>query len=184
MRAISAPVLTEIRAMKLKRLIRSALPAAAGWCGVILALSVISTASADDVTANLNQSEAGRLSIFHDYGISSIGSTAGDIPDSGDGGIMTGYLGRWTTDTPTPADKPWSISATPIFGYDSDPEGLKDERGSIFGGADLAANYTPNFTADNGDPTSLDIGYDVTGAVYEGDVKQGDNLQQTATAGV
>ena len=170
--------------MKLKRLIRSAPPVAAGLCGAILALSAISTASADDVTANLNQSEAGRLSIFHDYNISSIGSTASDIPDSGDGGLLTAYLGRWTTDTPTSNDKPWSIYAAPVFGYDSDPEGLKNERGSIFGGLELAANYALNFTADNGNPTKIDVGYDATGAVYEGDVKEGDNIQQTAVAGI
>jgi hypothetical protein len=169
--------------MKLKRLIWSAPPAAAGLCGAILAFGAISTASADDVTANLNQSEAGRLSIFHDFGTSSIGSTPSDIPDSTDGGMLTGYLGRWATDTPTPSDKSFSVSATPVVGYDSDPEGLKDERGSIFGGAELAANYALNLTASNGDPTIFDVGYDATGAVYKGTVKQGDNLQQTVSAG-
>ena len=168
--------------MKLKQLIHSVRQGAAVLGGVGLALLAFSTASADEVTPDLNQAEANRLSIFHDYGISSIGSTAGQLPDTTDGGLMSSYFGRWVTDSPTPSDRPWSLAATPIIGYDSDPEGLSKERGSLFGGAELAANYALDVTQENGDPTHLAAGYDITGAVYKGTVKQGDNLQQTAFA--
>jgi hypothetical protein len=167
--------------MRLKFLIRSAPCVVAGLC---IFLIPISHAAADEVTAELNESEAQRLSIFHDYNISSIGSTDGDIPNTTDGGMLTSYLGRWVTDAPTANDRAWSVSATPVIGYDSDPEGLKNERGSLFGGADLAANYGLKLTGDNGDPTAIAFNYDATGAVYKGTTKQGDNLQQTVAAGI
>ncbi len=167
--------------MRLKCIFRSA-PCVVGALSILLL--PVSRAAADEVTAQLNESEAQRLSIFHDYGISSIGSTAGEIPDTTDGGMLAPYFGRWATDTPTANEKAWSVSATPIIGYDSDPEGLPNERGSLFGGAEMSANYGLKLTADNGDPTDIDISYDLTGAVYKGTVKQGDNIQQTASAGV
>jgi hypothetical protein len=145
------------------------------------------SARGDDVTGVSNQDQANRLSIFHDYSISAIGTTTGSLPGSPGSGFISPFLGNLTTSEPANTDRAWAVSGTPLFGYDSNPEARKDAAGGLFVGADVNAVYALNLDPDDpglGGSTNFLFSYDATGALYEGTVKQADVFQQTATGSV
>jgi hypothetical protein len=142
---------------------------------------------------NLTQSEANRLSLFHDYNLSVIGTTPGDtttlLTDPA-GGVLAPMIGSSAGVGETQGggengpQRSWYVSATPIVGYDSDPAALNHARGSAFLGADLNAGYTLAGILPNGNPLGATFGYDIAGAFYGGQIKQADGIGQTLSATV
>jgi hypothetical protein len=154
-------------------------------CIVGLALALLSSsARADDLTAELNQNQANRLSIFHDYSISAIGTTPGNIPGSSGTGLATPLFGKFASTDNNVSNRDWSVSATPLFGYDSNPEARSSAQDSLYTGLDANAIYYLQLDPNDkswGGPTDFLFSMDVNGALYEGNVKQANVLQTTAT---
>ncbi len=177
--------------MELKRWIAMAVAGTVLFAGGILqpkstaeaAGNGAGTAESETQEANINEAVAGRLSIFHDYDISVIGDTPGELPDSTDGGFIAPYVGSWADLAGAATIRSWSISESLVFGYDSNPQGLASARSSPFIGADMDANWGMTISPQN-DPTRFTASYDVTGAVYRGETKGADSIQQAAAATV
>lgn len=155
------------------------------FAAAIAALGAGGPVFGEAVTSNLRQAQANRLSYFHDYDISALGTTADDTPaDVYNGGLVAPFVGSIAS-TDDQAVRPWYVSATPIVGFDSNPQGNSGGRSSVFGGFDLAGQYEFHHgQADPiaGYPTEALVSFDTQGAVYEGQVGQASELQQTATA--
>jgi len=161
--------------MRLTRLVSAA----------ILSAAVSSVALADEPSNVTSQNQANRLAIFHDYGISAIGSTAANMPGDSGGGIISPFMGHYASTEPVKTFRPWYISATPVVGYDDNPEASQAQTSSIFAGFDLAAGY--GWQSQEAYPIlgplwSANVTYDLQGAVYEGNVKQANVLQQNVRA--
>jgi hypothetical protein len=183
------------RIMILKRMLRTSLCGqvggqAGGLAGGLAALSVVLVllsprpVSADVVTGISNLSQANRLSIFHDYGLDSVGLYNGSVPGTPGSGMLTPLMGSWASTDTTGSSRFFELSASPIVGYDSNPEARRDAQGSIFGGADLNAMYRMNIGPDDptiGSVNQFRLDYDATGAIYDGTVFNADTFQQTAT---
>lgn len=137
---------------------------------------------------NVDQAQSNRLSIFHDYGLSIIGTESGDttnIPtDSTGQGLLGPMLGSWASTDNGGPQRSWYVSATPIVGYDSNPLALDHAKTSPFIGADLNAGYSLATKLANGNPLGATFGYDMVGALYDGTVEQAQSLQQTVSASV
>jgi hypothetical protein len=172
--------------MIVKRMLRTAGCCLAGLGASLGLMAGTHSASADVVTGISNLSQANRLSIFHDYSINAVGLTSGSgVPGSAGGGMMTSILGSWASTDPTGSGRSYDISATPLFGYDSNPEARRVGQGSIFGGTDIAAQYRINVGPDDptvGSPNQFRFSYDATGTVYDGTVLNADTFQQTFAA--
>jgi hypothetical protein len=171
--------------MIVKRMLRTALCLTAGIGGPIALLAQPRAAHGDVVTGISNLSQANRLSIFHDYSIDAVGITSGSTPGSPGTGIMTSVLGSWASTDTSPTANSLSFYATPIGGYDSNPEARRVGQGSAFGGADIAALYRIDIGP--ADPTvgsvnQIRFSYDATGAIYDGTVFNADTFQQTGVA--
>jgi hypothetical protein len=165
--------------MKLKRMLRTAACCVTGL-GV---LGLSHSASGDVVTGISNLSQANRLSLFHDYSIDAVGlSSTSTTAGSAGGGVMSPLLGSLASTSFDETGRSWDISAAPIIGYDSNPEARRVSQGSIFGGADIAANYRINigpYDPTVGSVNTFKFSYDATGAVYDGTVFNADTFQQT-----
>jgi hypothetical protein len=173
--------------MKSKRMVRTRSVGAAA-VGLAIGVMFVSTARADDPTSVSRQGQANRLSLFHDYSLTAYGSSRGDIPGQPGGGLIASRLGSWTTTTvQTPEDRNWSISGTPLLGYDSNPEGRQFSKSSVFAGAEANARYTIDLDPDDptwGGPTRFVFNYNVGGALYQGSVSQANVIQQSLSAAV
>ena len=185
--------------MTLKRLRLRAAAAAA----ISLALSG-AAAHAEDVTAVLTQDQANRLSLFHDYGLNAIGSAnyfaipvnvgnpndVGHNPVAGvaGSGVMTAALGpRYASTDPTGTGRPFELFASPVLGYDSNPEARRTARDSAFAGGELGVAYHITDGPDDpiaGQPLRATFAYNLLGAAYEGQVQNADVLQQNISASV
>ena len=169
--------------MTVTRMLRTALCYSAAIGAGIGLLGTTRPVSADVVTGISNLSQANRLSIFHDYSIDVVGlTTRSTVPGSAGGGVMTSVLGSWASTDPAGSGRSFELSATPLFGYDSNPEARRNAQGGVFGGADLLALYRLNIGPEDptvGSPNQFVFSYDATGAVYEGTVFNADALQQT-----
>ena len=181
--------------MTWKRLLLAAAAAAAGvWAH---------PAGAETVTPTLTQDQANRLSLFHDYGLTSIGTDnyvgspanvgnpndagAGPVPGVAGGGLMRSLLGPYASDDPTGPGRAFDVTATPVLGYDANPESRRVGRGSVFTGGDLGIAYHVADGANDpiaGRPLRATFAYDILGAVYEGQAQNADTLQQNAFASV
>src|SRR5438552_11713219 len=118
----------------------------------VASLLFTTTAARADLPSYVNtQSQANRLSLLHDYGISAFGGTGADIPGEPGGGILRTYMGNWASIDNTPVQRDWSISASPLVGYDTNPEARHIDQNSFFAGVDAAASYTIYLEPDNSD---------------------------------
>lgn len=155
--------------MKSKPSVTAALFSAASACGLIISLALVSPAHADEKSPNLSQSLANRLSLFHDSSISAFGSTKGDIPGSPGSGLIAPFLGHYAShdDDSVGNGRDWAVSGTPMFGFDSNPEGLQRAKSSIFAGADVNAGYSLQLDPDDAQysPTTFAFAYDLAGTV-------------------
>lgn len=172
---------------------RTALNAAAVAAALLVAAGLAGTvARADQETGQVAQSQANRLSIFHDYDLDALGRpsvdhTDEDVPGVAGGGAFADLLGTLASTDPNAAQRAFSVTAAPVVGYDSNPEARRVARGSIFGGGDVTAAF--HLSRGPGDPivghpTEFGVSYDVVGAAYEGQVQNADTLQQTFAATV
>lgn len=164
--------------MKLQRFVRLTLSSAA----FLSSAALFHSARADVISDDLNQSQSNRLSIFHDYSINGTGSTEGTIPTPSAGGVASTYLGRYASPTPVQSEKNWFLTATPLIGYDSNPEARQHATGSFFGGVEANATYATDLTPDNPTNVFLTAGFD--GALYEGMVKLANIFQPDIGAGI
>jgi hypothetical protein len=134
----------------------------------------------DYVSGTSQTSQENRLSLFHDYSIDVVGLTSGPIPGSAGSGIFTPLMGQGV-DT-SDSGRSFAVAFTPLVGYDSNPEARRYAQDGEFGGADISASYRCDigpYDPTVGSPNQFRISYDLTGAVYSGQVKEADALQQT-----
>ena len=171
--------------MKLKRLTLCA--ALAAGC---LMLSAARPALADVLTPNLNQAEANRLSIFHDYSLDAVGNSGEMVSPSGEGVIwpwVQRLHGNAEDAKPQAAVRDWYVGAGLIAGYDSNPEARVRAKSSSFAGADLGAGYAlildPNDPSE-GSSTEFNFAYQMVGAIYQGTTDKANVDQQTLSADV
>ena len=157
------------------------------FAATVLAAASANAVHAQDITANLRQSQANRLSYFHDYGISALGTTADSPPGAANnGGLVAPLLGSFASTVPE-EPKPFFLSATPLAGYDSDPDGQNRKRNSVFAGFDLTGQieqHVGDLDPIVGYPLEASLTYNAQGAVYEGQTQHADELQQSFTAAV
>jgi hypothetical protein len=143
---------------------------------------------ADPPSYQNTQSQANRLSLFHGYGLSAFGTSSNaNIPGEPGGGLMHSFMGQWASTDNTVSDRDWSVSATPMIGYDTNPEARHVDQNSFFGGVDAVAAYSLDLEPDNSDlggPTNLFASYEVGAALYEGPASAANVIQQTLTGGV
>lgn len=181
--------------MKFKRLMRAGkfitAMAAIAVSGAGANLVLAPSALADEPTRANTQSQANRLSLFHDYGFSAFGTTSGRIPGQPGGGMLSSMMGGWAANSSRLAgdggDRAWSISATPLLGYDSNPEARPVSQASFFAGADLSASYSIDLEPNDpqwGGATHFVFGYDLAGALYEGVAEQAHAIQNTVSMDV
>ena len=118
--------------------------------------------------------------------MSGVAPPSNDSTSTDPTGLLTPYLGSYAdTDSEGDTDaSPFFLSATPIVGYDSNPQALHNARSSAFLGGDLSAGYAAQTTLFNGNPLRFAAEYDVTGAFDRGETKLADGIQQSATAAV
>ena len=162
-------------------------------------------ALAEDVDPTLTQDQANRLSLFHDYGLNAVGSdndvalpvnvgSPNDVggPEAGapsGGGLLGGLMmpGYGSTGPTGRSTDPFSFSAAPVVGYDSNPQARRVSRASIFAGGDLGVAYHVTDGANDpivGQPLRATFAYDVLGAAYEGQAEAADTLQQNLASSV
>jgi hypothetical protein len=167
---------------------RAAFSTLATLCPILAGTILLVTPArtfADTVTGISKLDQANRLSLFHDYSIDAVGLTTGSIPGSAGTGVLAPAMGDYASTEPAEPGRSFEINATPLAGYDSNPEARRFSQGSPFAGLDLDAVYyldlgpgDPNL----GSPTQFQFAYDLTGAVYGGTTFEADTLQQTLSA--
>ncbi len=163
-------------------MMRAALYGLAGLGAATGLLAMPCNALGEDVTDTSAYSQQNRLSLFHDYSIDVVGQTRGSIPGPAGTGALTPLLGQYASTEPDGTGRSYQFTATPLAGYDSNPEANRFAHGGSFLGVDLSAAYQCNIgPADPtvGSPNQFKISYDLTGAIYEGQVHNADAVQQT-----
>jgi len=174
--------------MMVKRLVRATWVNAAAAGAVAVFGLAANAVHADEHNSTVDQSQANRLSTFHDYGLNAFGATTGAVantPGSPGHGMWTSFMGTQPAADVTPPDRGWYILGSPFVGYDTNPEARHEDRSSFFGGADLNAGYGIELEPNDpnlGGPAKFNMNYDLAGAIYEGHVKQADAVQQTLSA--
>jgi hypothetical protein len=161
---------------------RNALNALAGIGAMTCILTLPNAAQADPVTDTTSYSQQNRLSLFHDYSIDVVGQTKPSIPGSPGSGVMNPLLGQYASTDAEDSGRWYELSATPLAGYDSNPDASRFPEGGAFVGLDLSAAIHCNFGPYDptvGSPNQFKLSYDITGAVYEGQVGSADAIQQT-----
>ncbi len=169
--------------------------------GAVLS-STVRVVSADTVTVVVAQDMANRLSLFHDYGLNSVGNVnylglpvsvgnpndVGPVPGVSGGGLISGFLPAAAVSTdPSGTGRGFDLTLTPLVGYDSNPEAARVPRGGAFGGGEFGAAYHFADGKDDpivGQPLRALVAYSASGAVYEGQVQNADTLQQNLTGSV
>jgi len=149
--------------------------------GLALLLSVGPVArAADPLSRNLDQSQANRLSILHDYSLDAVGQSAGQIPAEG-----SGLLGRFMGENDA-SNRAWFVSAAPVVGYDSNPDARSIAKAGAFIGVDVAAGYSMDIVSsdESVSPTHLNFALDMVSAVYEGQVNKANVIQPGVSADV
>ena len=162
----------------------------------------VAAARGETVDPTLTQDQANRLSLFHDYGLTAVGTdnfvsiptNVGNVndaaytpvPGSSGTGLMTSLLGDAASTDPTGTGRHFDVTFAPVVAYDSNPES-RQPRGSVFAGGDLGIAYRFADGPDDpvaGTPLRATFAYDVLGGIYEGQVQDADTLQQNLSASV
>ena len=178
------------------------------WKRLLLAAAAasvlpVAAARGERVDPTLTQDQANRLSLFHDYGLTAVGTTnsvsvpanvgnAADaayaaVPGSSGTGLMTSLLGDAASTDATGTGRHFDVTFAPVLAYDSNPESRRLPRASVFVGGDLGVAYLFTDGPDDpivGTPLRATFAYDVLGGVYEGQTQNADSLQQNVSASV